>query len=86
MTTVQIHKTFYSCPQTWDELTARQLRKLVVILYSDMNLVDARVNLFKILTGAGWLAMWRHPDQVDDKLYLVDFLFEDNTLTKNIFP
>jgi len=87
MILVQIHKKFYTVPQSWNELSSKQLLACVKVLYSQKQMLDAQVTLFKILTGASW---WRlclaGPLDIEDKLYLTDFLFEENNLTKNLLP
>jgi hypothetical protein len=45
---------FYKCPENWNELTQKQLVKIMPVLASHEDSQKARILLFKILTGWGW--------------------------------
>jgi len=82
MKSVQFGKKFYNVPECWNELTLNQLLKIVPMLFGEITFRQ-RLKIFRILTGLPWSRFVRlHPDEIADKLYLSDFLFEKITLTK----
>lgn len=87
MTLVEIHKKFYSVPTHWNELTGRQLVQIIRVLQSDELLLPAQVKLLKILTGISWFRLWFGGIlDIEDKVYLTEFLLQDNQLTRNVIP
>ncbi|THU34253.1 hypothetical protein FAM09_24860 [Niastella caeni] len=87
MKKVNLNKKWYNIPETWDELTCRQLVQVLRICNLGHTLLVAQVQLFKILTGIRWFILWWNgPMEIEDKLYLVDWVFEENTITKNLLP
>lgn len=87
MTILELGKRLYTVPQSWNELTHAQLRDCLMILHSDMEVDQARLHLLRSLIGATWFRMWLHGvKELDDKLYLVDWMLEKNTLTENLLP
>lgn len=80
------HK-WYNIPTSFNELTGRQLIKCLLVCNRTSTLLVAQVQLFKILTGFRWIKLWwGGAAEIDDKLYLVNWVFEHNTLTKNLLP
>lgn len=88
MVTININKIFYSIPSTWNELNGRQLIEVIqTINRQGIFLLDAQVRLLKTLLNLTWWRMWlAGAASFDDKLYLTDFLLQENTLTKNLLP
>jgi len=87
MTLVQLNKKWYSIPTMWNELTSKQLVAILRVCNANWSLMEAQVQLFKILTGIRWIKLWwLGPLEIEDKLYLVDWVFKDNSLTKNLLP
>lgn len=87
MIIVELNKKWYNIPTTWNELTGKQLVKLLSIFNGSHTLLVAQVQLFKILTGIRWFKLWwLGPLEIEDKLYLVDWVLQHNTLTKNLLP
>ncbi|RYZ62350.1 MAG: hypothetical protein EOO14_02530 [Chitinophagaceae bacterium] len=87
MTTIQLNKKTYSVPTTWNELTAKQVVKVVDLLSRETDVHEGYLRLLKILTGMSW---WRFintkAERFADFFYLVEFLVKENTLTKNLLP
>lgn len=87
MKIAEIHNRIYAIPETWNELTGKQLVKVMEVLYSEMEADVARLALLRIVTGMGWWRWCRTPLwQKMEFLYLGDFLIISNTLTKNLLP
>src|SRR5688572_22908686 len=87
MTVVQIGKRYYAVPTAWNELSSKQLVKIIRIFHGQEPMLSAQLKLFKILTGISWWRLWCAGTlHVEDKIYLTDFLFADNTLTSNLLP
>lgn len=87
MTIVEIRKKHYSVPQKWNELTFQQLVKAVPILFSKKPIDTTRLLLFKAITGCPWWVFWwTDLGDLADKLYLVDWMLEENDLTTNLLP
>jgi len=89
MKTVQIGDKEYSIPGCWNELTAAQLVEIMdacyVRKYEPLTLL---MKFFKILIDVSYRT-WRKlkPEEIDELLYLVTFLFEEKTnLTKQLLP
>lgn len=84
---VELNNKWYSIPTTWNDLTGKQLVNVLLVCNRNHTLLVAQVQLFKILTGIRWLKLWWWgPAEIDDKLYLVNWVFEENSLTKNLLP
>jgi hypothetical protein len=79
-----LNKKYYSVPTKWNELTAKQLVKIISIFEKPGEVTEARMKLLQIITG---ISMWRwifvSADELNDALYLTDFLIGENSLTKN---
>jgi len=87
MQLIKINKKFYQVPQSWNEVTARQLVKLMDVIDQDLPKEEATIIIFKILTGATWLNLWRSgAETLEDKLHITDFIFSGAGLTKNVLP
>lgn len=85
MKTVCLHNKYYKVPGSWNELTPVQLLKLVGLMeHTDLQ---ALLRMMRCLLNMGRRAFGRLPaDEILDSLYLMDFLFERNDLTKNLIP
>jgi hypothetical protein len=84
---VELKNKWYIIPTTWNELTGQQLVRVLRVCNRNYTVLVAQVHLFKILMGIRWIKLWwLGPAEIDDKLYLVDWVFEENTLTKNLIP
>lgn len=87
MTIVEVRNKLYSVPQAWNEMTFQQVVKAVSVLYSGKDFTDARLLLFKALTGSPWWRLWwTDLGDLNDKMYLVDWMLEENNLTVNLLP
>jgi hypothetical protein len=87
MTIVELNKKYYNIPTTWNDLTGMQLVRVLRVFSGNHTLSYAQVQLFKILSGIRWLKLWLiGPLEVEDKFYLTDWLYDENTLTKNLLP
>lgn len=116
MKLVEINRSFYNVPESWNELSKRQLLQVMNLFYlSRYTNEQSQLKLLKILTGMSWWAFFRAPVTtcerrvfkpfklslslgeylfssrkicygLDEYLYLIHFLLEENKLTKNIIP
>lgn len=87
MKIAQIHTHFYSIPESWNELTGRQLIKILQVLHGQQSSEYILLRLFKIITGISrWRLFWLPTYEIADNLYLVEYLLQSNTLTENILP
>lgn len=84
---IELNYKWYNIPTGFNELTGMQLVRVLQVCNANHTLLVAQVQLFRILTGIRWLKLyWWGPAEIDDKLYLVNWVFEENTLTKNLLP
>ena len=87
MTIIEIHKKLYTVPTSWNEITGKQLVKVMDLLSKEVYPQEAMLYLLKILTGIRW---WRFflssPTVFYEFFYLTEFLLKENTLTKNVLP
>lgn len=87
MTIAQLGKKYYTVPTCWNELSKKQLIKVMQVLYGGATMIAAQIMLLKILTGISWYRMQLiSASHFEEKLYLTDFLLEHNTLTQNLIP
>lgn len=85
MKTVEINKRLYLVPETWNELTGKQLIRVMEILYSDQQADMALLQLLRIVTGMSWFRFFMCPiDQKAEFLDLAYFLVNESNLTKNV--
>lgn len=87
MTIIQLNKRFYTVPEKWNELSAVQLIRICKVLLQKPEEITGRMMLLKILTGMSslrWLT--QHVDELEDHLYLCDFLLTDANLTEQLLP
>ena len=85
MKTVEINKRIYLVPETWNELTGKQLIRVMEILYSDQPADMALLQLFRIVTGMSWFRFFMCPlDQKAEFLDLAYFLINESNLTRNV--
>jgi hypothetical protein len=79
-----LNKKYYSVAAKWNELTAKQLVKIISVFEKPGEVTEARIKLLQIITG---ISMWRwlfiSADELNDALYLTDFLIGENSLTAN---
>jgi hypothetical protein len=116
MKLVEINRQFYNVPESWNELSKRQLLQVMQLFYLlKYTNEQAQLKLLKILTGMSWWEFFRAPVTtcerrvfnpfnfstsvgvylfsirkicygMDEYLYLIHFLLEENKLTKNVVP
>lgn len=88
MRIIEIKNRIYTVPEKWDELTGKQLVKVIAILNSKNTPATAKlVQIFQIITNANqWILWWAGATEWEDKLHVCQFLFEENELTKNLLP
>lgn len=84
---VELNKKFYPVPTTWNELTGRQLVRIMGVLHGGLQPLQKQLKLLQILAGMGSVRFFFCPvDELQDKLYLTVFLLSTNQLTKNLIP
>ena len=104
MKPVTIYKKTYQMPETWNELTGKQLIRIAHILFKDEKSYNEKVFLLKVCLGIsdrafinwGYLPKWLSESLffkkievllfLDRSLYMVDFLLQENQLTKQLLP
>lgn len=87
MKTIELNKRIFLFPESWNELTGRQLVGVMEVFDSPAEVTQARLRLFKLLGGfTAWQWLWLKAAQLHDLLYLTDFLVQENTLTQNLLP
>jgi len=91
MTIIQIGKKLFPFPQQWNDLSRRQLLRIMNILvnHQDMTVDDAKARFFKILSNASWLRLLLFPLDVQENIHLVEWIYEpqpDKLYTKNLIP
>jgi hypothetical protein len=88
MTIIQPYKKFYTTATTWNELTGVQLLQVMKAFGNKKyNEVQLLLKLLKIICdGMGWWHFLRLGKKLEDFIYLVTFLFNENTLTKQLLP
>lgn len=88
MRIIEIKNRLYTTPERWDELTGKQLVKVIDIINA-VNIPAATKlgQLFQVVTGISeWALWWAGAKEWEDKIHVCQFLFEDNDLTKNLLP
>jgi hypothetical protein len=87
MKQIELNKKTYHIPSAWNELSQKQLLKLMDILYSNQDAGSALLQIFRILTCMTQFTFFStRVKDMEDFLYLCEFLLEKNTLTKNLIP
>lgn len=87
MTIVQINKRYYKTVTLWNELSGKQLLHVINTFERAESVIVAQIALFKIICGISWFRLWLAGTlEIEDKLYLTQFLFDKNTLTRNAIP
>lgn len=87
MKLIELNKKLYLVPETWNELTGRQLLQVIEVLYGGYEGNAAQLKLLKIITGMSW---WRFVRasmaEKSEFLYLTHFLVNGSVLTKQLLP
>ncbi len=87
MTFIKIGDKYYPMPTCWNELTGDQLVRCLPVIYADWSDGKKQLALLRILTGIGrWRFLFAHPAELSEYFYRLSFLFEQNTLTRNLVP
>jgi len=74
-------------PRAWNELTKKQLITCLNIIENGWPDDRKRLALIRCLTGISWWHFAICPvTELQEYFYLLNFLFDDNTLTKNLLP
>lgn len=85
MKIIQIGKKYYSFPEIWNELTGQQLVQVLQIIDSKYSDEKKRLRLVQRLAGLNnWRFLFANVDELAEYFYLIQFLMEGNTLTKNL--
>jgi len=88
MIDVYFGKRAYAAPEAWNELTRRQLLKVMAIFDSPLPHIQGIILLTQILTNIPWWRFFRFrsPHLEDAAGQITGFLLEKNTLTRNLLP
>lgn len=84
---VEFGKKIYNVPTQWNELNAQQLVDVMQVFYQADVPDGKKIKLFKILSGIStWRLFFTNAETLQDCMYLVNFLFEENKLTVQLLP
>lgn len=87
MVEILLNKKWYNVPTKWNELTAKQLVKIIAVFEAPGEVDEARMKLLKILSGISvWRWVMTDVEELNEYLYLTDFLLQANSLTENVRP
>lgn len=89
MKRILINKKYYSIPQTWDELTRKQLLQVMQILFlKNYRPEQLLMKLVQCLTGMSHAAFFRcNVEEIEEYFYLTEFLLTPKiNFTKNLLP
>jgi hypothetical protein len=88
MEELQIGKTRYRVPSTWNELTRAQLLAVMGVLYGPAHKLPLKLRLLSVLSGAPLTQLLALPELVVVQLYSVtDFVAsEEHRLTEQLLP
>lgn len=87
MISIELDNNTYQVPETWNELTGRQLVAIMMALDMDESVVQIRLTLFCILAKIRRHQLRRmDAEAIMERLYLADWILYINTLTKNVLP
>lgn len=87
MIVTNINSKWYKCPAEWNDLTGKQLVKVVTVFENPGEVIEAQLKLLKIITGMNlWQWIRSAVDDLADRFHLIDFLIKENGLTKNLLP
>lgn len=87
MTTIEINKKYHTLPTAWNELSGRQLVYCMVLFSRTMSDARLQLELIRLLSGISpWQFFRAQVSELSEYFYLLDFLFKENTLTKNLLP
>jgi hypothetical protein len=76
-----------SVPETWNELSKKQLEDITRVLNTDLPKISTRCYILKSLLGVKNSIFFSLQDyDIACLLYLTNFIFKDCTLTKNNLP
>lgn len=76
-------------PDRWNELSQRQLIRIMEIFHQDILVEKANVQFFRILSGISWFRMKTRILDVLENMHLVEWIYEEtaeNLLTRNLIP
>jgi len=87
MVTIHLNNRYYELPAAWNELTKKQLITCIKIIENDWDDDRKRISLMKCLTRISRFRYMICPmAELEEFFYLLNFLFDTNTLTKNLLP
>lgn len=87
MKQILISKKYYNFPETWNELTGDQLVQVLQVLEKDWPAEKKLLRLVQRLAGlSSRRFLFADVDEIAEYFYLLQFLLEGNTLTKNLLP
>lgn len=88
MEDLQIGRTRYRVPSTWNELTRAQLLAVMGVLYGPAHKLPVKLRLLSVLSGAPLPPLLAQPELVVVQLYsLTDFVAsEEHRLTEQLLP
>jgi len=89
MTIIQIGKRYYTFPEKWNELSRKQLIRIMEVFHKDVTVEKANVLFFRTMAGLSWFRMKTRLIDVLEHMHLVEWLYEENDenlLTRNLIP
>lgn len=93
MTIILINKKWYSFPQSWNELSTKQVLAVMKVIHGGYTKDEAYLQFIRLLSGCGWFNFFRtNKQRLYDDLHLCDFIFtvnnpeEKNLITNQLLP
>ncbi len=88
MTTIKVNKKYYTIPNDWNELSQKQLLEVMEVLFlKQYNEEQIVLKLLKVLLNFSYWQFFRcKPEELEEYIYLTNFLIKENTLIKCLMP
>lgn len=86
----QLHfrKWTYDVPESWNEMDGKRLTQVMQVIESGMDDEKGILSLFRALADIPWFQFYlmRERALMDTAVECTEFLFGENTLTRNLIP
>lgn len=88
MKTLHFKNWQYDVPEAWNELDGKRFLQVMEVLTKETGDDKGILSVFRALAGIPWRQFYRmrEPALMDAAVECTEFLFRENTLTKNLLP
>lgn len=88
MKTLHFRKWSYDIPESWNEMDGKRMLQVMKAFTSEMGDEKGILTLFRALADIPWYQFYlmREPSLMDTAIECTEFLFGENTLTRNHLP